>query len=118
MRQPLRSAPARDSFVLAHAMTPPRPPGRARRDDAVEVAVHTDPASIDALAWNRLVDERASSTPFMRHEYLVALDASRSAVAATGWQPQFLTLERDGELAAACAVYLKEHSYGEYVFDW
>jgi predicted N-acyltransferase len=101
-------------------MTPPRPPARARRADDVDVdiEVHADPAAIDAVAWNRLVDERASATPFMRHEYLVALDASRSAVATTGWQPQFLTIRRRGELAAACAVYLKDHSYGEYVFDW
>jgi len=99
-------------------MTPPRPSRRARSADPVEIELHADPATIDAAAWNRLVDERVSAMPFMRHEYLVALDASRSAVAATGWQPQFLTLTRGGELVAGCAVYLKDHSYGEYVFDW
>ena len=56
--------------------------------------------------------------PFMRHEYLDALHASRSAIDETGWTPQFLTLERSGRLAAACPLYLKTHSYGEYVFDW
>ncbi|HUP06442.1 MAG TPA: GNAT family N-acetyltransferase [Caldimonas sp.] len=99
-------------------MTVPRSPARARRQDAVEVEVHADPVSIDAGAWNRLVEERASAAPFMRHEYFVALGASSSAVAATGWQPQFLTVSRGGELVAACPVYLKDHSYGEYVFDW
>ena len=99
-------------------MTPPQRSARARAAEAAEVEVHVDPASIDAAAWNRLVDERASAGPFMRHAYLVALDASRSAVASTGWQPQFLTISRDGELVAACPVYLKDHSYGEYVFDW
>ncbi len=54
----------------------------------------------------------------MRHEYLAALQDSGSAVAATGWTPQFLCLHANGELQAACALYRKSHSYGEYVFDW
>jgi predicted N-acyltransferase len=54
----------------------------------------------------------------MRHEYLAALHRSQSAVAETGWQPQFITIEQGGTLLAACALYLKAHSYGEYVFDW
>ena len=44
--------------------------------------------------------------------------ASGSATADTGWTPQFLLVERGGELVAACPLYLKDHSYGEYVFDW
>jgi predicted N-acyltransferase len=87
-------------------------------DREIEVRVHADPASIDATAWNALVDARPSSTPFMRLEYLAALHASRSAVDATGWQAQFLTVTRAGRLVAACPLYLKAHSYGEYVFDW
>jgi hypothetical protein len=43
---------------------------------------------------------------------------SRSAVPRTGWTPRFITLWRGDELHAACALYLKDHSYGEYVFDW
>jgi predicted N-acyltransferase len=54
----------------------------------------------------------------MRHEYLHALEASASAVAETGWAPQFITIEARGRLLAAAALYLKSHSYGEYVFDW
>jgi len=80
--------------------------------------VHTDPAAIDASAWNALLAAQPAPTPFMRHEYLSALHTSGSAVPATGWSPCFVTLERDGALAAACALYLKSHSYGEYVFDW
>ena len=37
---------------------------------------------------------------------------------STGWAPHFLLLEEAGELVAACPLYLKDHSYGEYVFDW
>jgi uncharacterized protein len=54
----------------------------------------------------------------MRHEYLAALHDSGSAIAASGWQPQFISLQRGGKLVGACALYLKSHSYGEYVFDW
>jgi len=54
----------------------------------------------------------------MRHEYLAALHASASAVADTGWTAQFLTVRDSDALVAACPLYLKEHSYGEYVFDW
>ena len=54
----------------------------------------------------------------MRHAYLSAMHDSGSAVAATGWAPQFITLHAQGQLRGACALYLKSHSYGEYVFDW
>ncbi len=76
------------------------------------------PRSVDASAWNELLDAQAAPTPFMRHEYLLALHESASAVPDSGWAPQILTLESGGTLAAGCALYLKSHSYGEYVFDW
>lgn len=79
--------------------------------------VHATPLDVDARAWNALL-AGAGGSPFMRHEYLAALHESGSAVADTGWTPRFLTLWRDGELHAACPLYLKSHSYGEYVFDW
>lgn len=82
------------------------------------IRLHDDPLSLDASAWNRLLDTQDAPTPFMRHEYLAALHASASAVPRAGWSPQWLTLERGGELAGAVALYLKSHSYGEYVFDW
>src|SRR5689334_22744067 len=82
------------------------------------IRIFDDPGAIDADAWNALVDEQASATPFMRHEYLLALQRSASAVEATGWQAQFLAVFAADELIAACPLYLKEHSYGEYVFDW
>ena len=82
------------------------------------IAVHEDPGQIDAAAWNALLEAQAAPTPFMRHEYLLALHASGSAVPGSGWSPRFVTLQREGRLAAACALYLKAHSYGEYVFDW
>jgi predicted N-acyltransferase len=82
------------------------------------IRVHDDPAAIDADAWNALLASQPAPTPFLRHEYLAALHASGSAVAETGWAPRFVTVERTDALVGACALYLKGHSYGEYVFDW
>jgi hypothetical protein len=80
--------------------------------------VHSSPLALDKTQWNALLSVQSVPTPFMRHEYLAAMHASGSAVPDTGWTPRFITLEQGGELVAGCALYLKEHSYGEYVFDW
>jgi predicted N-acyltransferase len=83
------------------------------------VRIVDDPREIDGPTWNRLLDAQADPTPFMRHEYLLALHTSRSAVAETGWAPQFLVVEQAPRgVVAMCPLYLKDHSYGEYVFDW
>ena len=77
-----------------------------------------DPRRIDADSWNALLATQATPTPFIRHAYLAALHDSGSAVPGTGWAPRFLLLWDGAELAAACPLYVKAHSYGEYVFDW
>jgi predicted N-acyltransferase len=83
------------------------------------IRVVDSPAQIDASKWNELLDQQVSPTPFMRHEYLLAMHTSASAVPATGWTPRWMTLsDLAGHLLAACPLYLKQHSYGEYVFDW
>ena len=82
------------------------------------VRVVDDPAAIDAATWNAWVDAQPSATPFVSIEYLRALHASGSATGETGWAAHFLLLEEDEVPVAACPLYLKVHSYGEYVFDW
>ena len=83
------------------------------------VTVHDTPEGIAAGDWDALRTASGDATPFTRHAYLSALHASASAVPKTGWTPQFLTVhDEDGALRAACALYRKTHSYGEYVFDW
>jgi hypothetical protein len=72
---------------------------------------------VNAADWNQLLSEQADATPFMRHEYLAALELSGSATPDTGWTTCFVVLEQQGILSGACAVHLKTHSYGEYVFD-
>jgi hypothetical protein len=71
-------------------------------------------AGVPAAQWNAL----AAGNPFLRHEFLGALLDTGCASARTGWQPQFLLLERDGVLAGAAPLFVKSHSRGEYVFDW
>ena len=82
------------------------------------IRVHQDPCELDASEWNHLLQAQAAPTPFMRLEYLQAMQQSASAVPETGWSARFFSLRLGGVLQAACALYLKTHSYGEYVFDW
>jgi predicted N-acyltransferase len=57
--------------------------------------------------------------PFVRHAFFSALEDSGSVSADAGWQPQHMVLEDGAGKVLACApLYLKNHSYGEYVFDW
>ena len=58
------------------------------------------------------------ASPFLQHAYLLAMHESGCARHAAGWQAQFLTLWHGDIMQAACPLYLKNHSYGEYVFDW
>ena len=78
----------------------------------------TTPQQVDAAAWDALLQTQAQPTPFMQHAYLAALHDSGSATADTGWAPHYFLLEGHGQLQAACVVYAKNHSFGEYVFDW
>ena len=82
------------------------------------VRIHGAASEIDAAAWDSLLAAQAAPSPFMRHAYLDAMEQSGSASPESGWLPRFLTLWHGRELMAACPMYLKGHSYGEYVFDW
>ncbi|KQW57025.1 GNAT family N-acetyltransferase [Variovorax sp. Root411] len=82
------------------------------------IRVLSSPSDVSPEAWNALLAAEAEPSPFMRHEYLAALNDSRSASPDSGWVPQFVTLWQGEQLQAACPFYIKDHSYGEYVFDW
>jgi predicted N-acyltransferase len=82
------------------------------------IRVLSSPSAVQAEQWNALLAHEADPSPFMRHEYLAALHESGCAREPAGWQPRFVTLWLGKELHAACPMYLKNHSYGEYVFDW
>ena len=73
-------------------------------------SIHT----VDAASWNALVGDM----PILSHTFLSAFEDSGSVGSGTGWQP-YPMLVHDGEaLVGAMPLYLKSHSYGEYVFDW
>lgn len=72
-------------------------------------------AQVDAADWNRLASD---GYPFMRYEFLAALENSGSVSEQSGWQPHHLVGYRDGRPVAIMPLYIKTHSYGEYVFDW
>ena len=60
-----------------------------------------------------------ADNPFLSHAFLDALELSGSADAGAGWLPQHMAVEDEaGSLLACAPLYLKDHSYGEYVFDW
>ena len=70
---------------------------------------------IDPEAWNALTGD---DDPFVEHAFLLALEDSGSVGRGTGWLPHHVVLKDEGRLVAALPLYLKEHSYGEYVFDF
>jgi predicted N-acyltransferase len=75
-------------------------------------------AEVGEPAWNALLAAQGEDNPFLSYAFLHALHESGSASADTGWQPQYLALWDGDKLAAAMPLYVKAHSYGEYVFDW
>jgi len=92
-------------------------PNQPVADDTI-LRIHPAPSEIDPVAWNALLAQQAAPSPFMRHEYLTALHESGSAVPASGWTASFAALWQGGQMTGACPLYVKDHSYGEYVFDW
>jgi len=80
-------------------------------------------ADVPAAMWDACANPSSNSgapayNPFISHAFLHALEASGSATARSGWQPQHLIAEtEDGAVLGAAPVYLKSHSRGEYVFD-
>jgi uncharacterized protein len=70
---------------------------------------------IQADRWNALAGRQ---NPFVRHEFLRALETGECVGDSTGWYPRHALLERDGELVGAMPMYIKTNSYGEFVFDW
>jgi uncharacterized protein len=87
---------------------------RLAPETKLEARTVTRIARIEAAAWDRLAP---ADNPFLSHAFLDAAEASRSATEKTGWQPFHLTLESGGRLIGAAPLYVKSHSYGEYVFD-
>jgi predicted N-acyltransferase len=84
-------------------------------DHGLRARWHRSLAEIPEAAWDGLT--AAAGLPFYRWRWLEALERSGSIVPRQGWQPCHLSLWRQGELLAVAPLYLKGHSYGEFVFD-
>lgn len=87
------------------------------------IEVLTSMRNIEAEAWDHLLNAQTEPTPFMQHAYLSAMEDTGAASPETGWTLRLLCIRKlensqAGPLVAASALYLKAHSYGEYVFDW
>lgn len=81
----------------------------------IELKTYTSLAELGQEKWNSL---GAIDYPFMRYEFLHALENSGSVGRKSGWQPLHIELTSEGKTALLMPCYLKYHSYGEYVFDW
>ena len=84
--------------------------------DTITLRVHGAIKEIAPAAWDACAGD---NNPTVSHAFLNALEESGSATARAGWAPQHLSFtDRSGRLVGAAPMYLKSHSYGEYVFDW
>jgi len=72
-------------------------------------------ASIAASEWDALV---GNDDPFIEHAFLQALETSGSVGGGSGWLPLHVAVRHAGRLVGALPLYVKLHSYGEYIFDW
>ena len=66
-------------------------------------------------SWNRLIGD---AFPFAEYDYLLALEEGHCVGIEPGWEPRYLTLWEGEQLQAACYLYRKTNSNGEYIFDW
>ena len=81
----------------------------------MRVRQHTSIDELDRPAWNALA---GTEVPFLRHEFLAALEHTGCVGPGTGWTPAYLSLHDADGLAAAAPAFIKTHSYGEFVFDF
>jgi hypothetical protein len=84
--------------------------------EAADTVIRVIPrmADLPADAWNAL----AGDSPFVQHAFLHALETTGCVGPDIGWEPVHLALFRKGQLEAAMPLYVKHHSWGEFVFDW
>lgn len=71
-------------------------------------------SQVDSASWDAIVGDM----PLLSHSFLNALESSGSVGDGTGWQPSHILVFNETQLVGAMPLYLKNHSYGEYVFDW
>jgi len=83
--------------------------------ELIDIRVLSSLASVDAAEWDTLTGD---DDPFVEHAFLSLLEQSGSVGRGSGWEPTHITAWRGKRLIGALPIYLKTHSYGEYIFDW
>ncbi len=81
----------------------------------IQLYTHNTLSIIKAEDWNAL---NISDNPFLSHAFLIALENNACIGHKTGWIPQYVTAQDGGRLVGGVPLYIKYHSYGEYIFDW
>jgi predicted N-acyltransferase len=81
----------------------------------VRIEIHAGLGEVDPVAWDALT---GPDDPFVEHAFLRTLETSGSVGPGTGWEPVHVTVWDDRALVAALPLYLKAHSYGEFIFDF
>lgn len=82
----------------------------------MQVQIVDELSTVPSGEWNALAGKRF---PFLRHEFLTALERHQCVGPAFGWLPRHILIRDDrGTLVGAMPMYLKDNSYGEFVFDW
>ena len=80
----------------------------------MQIKIHTEISQIPEKEWNALVQD---NNPFLRHEFLNALENNDCVSEEFGWHPCHITIRKDQKLVGAMPLYSKTNSYGEFVFD-
>ena len=83
-------------------------------EQQISIELITSINELSAVDWDLLTD----GTPLLSHAFLSALENTGCVGKGTGWDPHPLIVKQGDQLIGAMPLYLKSHSYGEYVFDW
>lgn len=83
-------------------------------DLRIKLEVISSLSEIDKEEWNNLTE----GNPFVSFGFLNNLE-STDCLGPQGWYPQHITFhdEKQG-LVAAVPLFIRDNSYGEFVFDW
>jgi len=81
----------------------------------IKIKWHTSIQEIPKIIWNNFL--KPNSTPFYKWDWLNALEKSKSVSTKYGWQQLLLSAWSENDLIACAPLYLKSHSYGEFIFD-
>lgn len=81
----------------------------------MRLTVHDAIADFSADDWNALAGD---DCPFLKHEFLATAELTGCVAPESGWIPRHVSVTKDGKLVGAMPLYQKDHSWGEFVFDW